>query len=149
MSSVKDFFSASDREKILQAVKDAENRTSGEIRIRIEEKAEENLLDQARKAFEALGLRKTELRNGVLFFIAVKDKKFAVLGDDGINEKVPGSFWEDVKNMMRENFKKGLFAQGITEGINLAGEQLAAFFPHEKKDVNELPDAISFSGEEE
>jgi len=143
--SFKNFFTKDDEMSILEAVKQAESRTSGEIRVRIEKNAGADIMRTARSAFEALGMRKTKLRNGIMFLLAVEDRKFVVLGDDGINNKVPANFWDKTRDIVQENFRKNLFAQGLAEGVKLAGEQLAAFFPYEKEDVNELPDAISYA----
>lgn len=143
--SFKNFFTKDDEMSILEAVKQAESRTSGEIRVRIEENAGADIMRTARSAFEALGMRKTKLRNGIMFLLAVEDRKFVVLGDDGINNKVPANFWDKTRDIVQENFRKNLFARGIADGVKLAGEQLAIFFPYEKEDVNELPDAISYA----
>ena len=102
---------------------------------------------KARKVFESLGMRNTALHNGVLFFLAIDDREFVILGDDGINEKVPDDFWNNTKDLVLESFKKGLFAEGLSKGIKEAGEQLSTYFPVQKDDQNELPDAISFSEE--
>jgi uncharacterized membrane protein len=89
-------------------------------------------------------MHKTALRNGVLFYLAVVDRKFAIIGDAGINAKVPADFWNDVKEMMLVNFKAGMFTDGLSKGILMAGEHLKIHFPHQPDDVNELPDEISF-----
>jgi uncharacterized membrane protein len=81
---------------------------------------------------------------GVLFYLAVEDRKFAVIGDAGINAKVPVDFWDTTKELMLKNFKEGKFTEGLSEGIIIAGKQLKTHFPHQKDDVNELPDEISF-----
>lgn len=143
--SFKDFFTKDDERLILEAIKQAELRTSGEIRVRVEKNAGQDIMQTARSAFEELGMRKTHLRNGVMFLLAVIDRKFVVLGDDGINNKVPANFWDKTRDIVQENFRKNLFAQGLAEGVKLAGEQLTAFFPYKKEDVNELPDAISYA----
>jgi uncharacterized membrane protein len=92
-------------------------------------------------------MRKTSLRNGVLFFLGVNQRRFVVLGDDGINQKVPEGFWDSVRDIVQEHFRKGLFAEGLAEGIRRAGKQLATFFPCERGDINELPNAISYGRE--
>jgi uncharacterized membrane protein len=138
------FFTKEQQAEILDAVRQAENETSGEIRVHIETYCPENVLDRAAWIFRKLGMQKTAERNGVLFYLAVEDRKFAVLGDAGINEKVPDGFWDQVKDLLRENFKEGRFTEGLSEGIILAGEHLKKHFPHRKDDVNELPDDISF-----
>jgi uncharacterized membrane protein len=89
-------------------------------------------------------MHKTDLRNGVLFFLAVKDRKFAILGDAGINAAVPDNFWDEVKETVLAEFKQERFAEGLEKGILMAGEKLKEFFPYQSDDVNELPDDISF-----
>ncbi len=138
------FFSREEKEKIMGAVKSAETSTSGEIRVHIDNRCKENVMDRAAWWFGKLEMHKTEQRNGVLFYLAVKDKKFAILGDAGINSVTPDDFWDIIKEKMLEHFQKGQFADGLSRGILLAGEALQAHFPHQDKDVNELSDEISF-----
>jgi uncharacterized membrane protein len=138
------FFTKEQQAVILAAVKEAENQTSGEIRVHIETSCEEDVLDRAAWVFKKLGMHKTAERNGVLFYLAVKDRKFAVIGDAGINSKVPAGFWDDVKDLLLKRFRDGKFTDGLSEGIIMAGEHLKKHFPHKKDDVNELPDEISF-----
>lgn len=146
-AALRNFFTNDDERLILSAVREAESQTSGEIRVHIEKKAGKHPLKVARKAFEALGMRDTELHNGVLFVLALEDRQFIILGDDGINEKVPDGFWDEVKDVVLNHFRENRFAQGLAEGIQLAGVQLSTFFPHQKGDINELPDAISYADE--
>lgn len=148
MEKLKDFFSEDDEKLIETAIKEAEKETSGEIRVHLEKNGGDEPMKFARKAFEKLGMRNTELHNGVLFVLAVEDRKFVILGDDGINQKVPDGFWNEVKDIVIDKFKKGLFADGLSEGIRLAGKQLATFFPYQKGDVDELSNAISYADEE-
>ena len=138
------FFTKEQQATILAAVKEAENQTSGEIRIHIETTCDEDVLDRTAWVFKKLGMHKTAERNGVLFYLAVKDRKFAVIGDAGINSKVPAGFWDDVKELLLKRFRDGKFTEGLSEGIIMAGEHLKKHFPHKKDDVNELPDEISF-----
>jgi uncharacterized membrane protein len=138
------FFTKEQQAQILAAVKEAENETSGEIRVHIETFCREDVLDRAAWIFKKLGMHSTAERNGVLFYLAVSDKKFAVIGDAGINSKVPAGFWDCVKELLQENFRSGRFTEGLSEGIILAGTHLKKHFPHKKDDVNELPDEISF-----
>lgn len=140
----KDLFTEAEQQQIVAAIKQAEKNTSGEIRVHIERKCKEDVLDHAAFMFDALEMQKTEQRNGVLIYLAVEDRKLAILGDAGINQKVPVNFWEDVKNIMVGNFKKGEFAKGLSDGIIKAGEQLKTHFPYQKDDQNELSDDISF-----
>ncbi len=139
-----DFFSSEEKDLVMQAVKEAELNTSGEIRVHLESKCTKDVLDRAAYIFEKLKMHKTKLRNGVLFYLAINDRKFAILGDAGINATVPGNFWNEIKNEMLAYFKDRKFAQGLSKGIKMAGIQLKSHFPYQKDDINELPDDISF-----
>lgn len=143
-----EFFSPDQKKKIVEAIRQAEKETSGEIRVHIETGCPDDVLDRAAWIFSKLGMQKTRERNGVLFYLAVEDRKFAVIGDSGINALVPEGFWNQVKEIMRKNFTAGRFTEGLTEGITLAGRQLKNFFPLRKDDRNELADGISFSAGE-
>jgi uncharacterized membrane protein len=138
------FFSKEQQAQILASVKEAELDTSGEIRVHIETSLKGDVLDRAAWLFKKLGMYKTAERNGVLFYLAIQDKKFAIIGDAGINSKVPAGFWDDISELLSRNFKEGKFTEGLSEGILLAGKHLKIHFPHQKDDVNELPDEISF-----
>lgn len=140
----KESFSKEERADIVAAIKAAELKTSGEIQVHLENHCKEDVLDRAAHIFKVLKMHRTEERNGVLFYMAIKDHKFAILGDAGINKKVPVGFWDDIKEKMRTEFKKGEITTGLKKGIQMAGEQLAAFFPFQKDDSNELSDEISF-----
>ena len=142
--SVQKYFTAENKLQITNAIRVAETNTSGEIRVHIESRCKGDVLDQAAYVFEKLGIHKTELRNGVLFYLALEDHKFAILGDAGINQKVPGDFWENIKKGIVTKFKDGLYSEGLAEGIIKAGEQLKEHFPYQDDDVNELSDEISF-----
>lgn len=142
--SVENFFTTADKKKIAEAIAAAELNTSGEIRLHVEGRCKIDVLDRAAYVFEKLKMHQTALRNGVLFYLAVYDRKFAILGDAGINQVVPENFWDDVKETMVGYFKDGKMTEGISTGILMAGKHLKANFPHQKDDVNELPDDISF-----
>lgn len=144
MIKASSFFTKEQQIQILSAIKEAEEATSGEIRIHIETSLSGNVLDRAAWIFNRIGMHKTSDRNGVLFYLAVSNRQFAIIGDKGINSKVPEDFWEEVKELLRKNFTKGKFTEGLVEGIHLSGLQLKGNFPHKKDDVNELPDEISF-----
>ena len=144
MNDIKSIFSKETNAGIVSAIKEAEMNTSGEIRLHIEDKCKIDVLDQAAFIFKKLEMHKTDLRNGVLFYLAVSDRKFAILGDAGINAKVPDNFWDEIKDIMTIHFKNGEFVDGLTKGITMAGEQLKKHFPHQSDDVNELSDEISF-----
>lgn len=139
------FFTKAEQEKILEAVKEAEKETSGEIRVHIESRLSGKVLDRAAWIFKKIGMDKTENRNGVLFYLAIKNRQFAVIGDKGINEKVPADFWDSTFKILQQHFKKGKFAEGLIEGILMAGKQLKTHFPYKRDDVNELPDEISYT----
>lgn len=139
------FFSKEQQAQILASVKEAEMETSGEIRVHIETSLKDDVLDRAAWLFRKMGMDKTAERNGVLFYLAVNDRKFAIIGDAGINSKVPAGFWDDISEVLKKNFKEGKFTEGLAEGIIMAGNQLKTHFPHRLDDVNELPDDISFN----
>lgn len=128
---------------ISHAVTLAENRTSGEIRVCVERTADEDPIARAMHYFKELGMDQTALQNGVLIYIAVQDKQFAIIGDKGINQKVPLDFWEETKNCMLEHFKKQELIQGIVAGVQMAGEQLKHYFPVAENDINELPNDVA------
>jgi uncharacterized membrane protein len=142
--SARNFFTKQQKEDILMAIKNAELDTSGEIRVHIEQKCPGDALDRAAVIFDKLEMQKTELRNGVLFYLALQNRKFVVLGDSGINHVVPDNFWDDVRDVMLNHFRDSRFVEGLTEGIALAGRQLKMHFPYHRDDVNELSDEISF-----
>lgn len=139
----KNFFNKQQKEQIVQAIRDAELNTSGEIRLHIETKCKGEPLDRAVQLFEKLKMHQTHLRNGTLIYLAVNDKKFAIFGDEGINSTVPENFWEDVKQIMQVAFQKNEFTQGICDGIQQVGQKLKELFPYQDDDVNELDDDIS------
>jgi len=136
-------FKNKDKNLIVQAIVEAEKQTSGEIRVHVEARAGKEPMARAAEVFARLGMDKTQDRNGVLFYLAFKDRKFVVLGDEGIDQKTPDDFWEEIKDLMSTEFQAGRFASGLVTGINKAGEALAECFPYQKGDVNELSDEIS------
>ncbi len=140
----KDFFTKEQKTLIVNSIKQAELNTSGEVRVHIEDRCKIDVLDRASTVFAKLKMHETKLRNGVLFYLAVKDRKFAILGDRGINAKVHENFWNEIKDLMADKFSQGKFAEGLAEGIIKAGEQLKNYFPYQSDDVNELDDEISF-----
>ncbi|RLD39843.1 MAG: TPM domain-containing protein [Bacteroidetes bacterium] len=142
--SAKDFFSGEQRDDIKQAIMNAELDTSGEIRVHIDSKCKGEVMDRAYEVFKKLKMHDTGLRNGVLFYLAVKNRKFAIIGDKGINEIVPEDFWEELKSDMLDAFREGNFTDGLIDGITRTGTHLKQHFPYQTDDVNELPDEISF-----
>jgi len=143
-SDARNFFSKEDKLAIKKAILNAENDTSGEIRVHLESEVEGDVLDRAAFVFTKLKMEQTRLRNGVLIYLAVGSKKFAIIGDVGINNEVPENFWEETKELMANRFKNGEFVEGLIEGIEQAGTKLKKHFPHHIDDINELSDDISF-----
>ncbi|MCZ4245432.1 TPM domain-containing protein [Pedobacter punctiformis] len=137
-------FSDIEQDKIAKAIADAENATSGEIRIAIDKHCEGNAYEKAIEYFTKLNMDKTAQRNGVLIYLAHADHKFAIIGDSGINRVVPDNFWETTKVAMNAHFANGNLADGIVAGVALAGEKLALFFPYQAGDINELPNDIVY-----
>jgi len=144
MIKAKDFFTKEQQDKIVAAVKEAESNTSGEIRVFIEDNCSGDVLDRAAFIFKELEIHKTKERNGVLFYLAISHRKFAILGDVGINIKVKKDFWDEIKHEMIRHFKAQDFTTGLSKGIIMAGNALKTHFPHQLDDVNELPDEIVF-----
>lgn len=139
------FFSPEQKTAMTEAIQQAEKNTSGEIRIHIENHCKKEALDRASQVFAELKMHKTDLRNGVLVYIALNDHKLAILGDAGINAKVADDFWDAIKNSMVKKFKSGDICEGICEAVLAVGLQLKTYFPYQTDDKNELSDDISFS----
>ena len=137
-------FTEEQKQAMVAAIQEAEKNTSGEIRVHSENHTSKDVLDRAAQVFAELKMHKTALRNGVLIFVALDDKKLAILGDAGTNAKVPADFWDETKNHMVEQFRQGQICEGVCEAVREAGKQLKAYFPYQSDDVNELPDEISF-----
>lgn len=142
--SAKNFFSKEQQQSIQSAIAAAELNTSGEIRVHIDDKCKGDVLAQAAIVFSDLKMDKTKLRNGVLFYLAVSDQLFAIIGDKGINEKVPADFWDTIRDTMLAHFKQQQFTEGLNKGIAMAGEKLKAHFPLEADDKNELSNEVTF-----
>lgn len=142
--NAKELFTDELQKQVVQSIEQAELNTSGEVRVHVDDNCKGNVLDRAAFVFEKLEMHKTELRNGVLFYLAVQDRKFAILGDAGINEKVSDDFWDEIKNDVISSFKQGDFAGGLSAGVIKAGEQLKSHFPYQDDDINELDNEISF-----
>jgi uncharacterized membrane protein len=138
------FFTREQKIRITNAIRTAESDTSGEIRAHVERTCLGDSTDRAAYLFKKLGMHKTSLRNGVLFFFSYDDHKLAIIGDAGINSIVPDDFWNNILDMMTGKFREGDFAGGLEAGILMAGTQLKKNFPFKSDDINELPDEISF-----
>ena len=143
MSKVEDFLTTEDEQEIVEAIRMAEKNTSGEIRVHIEKTTSLDAYDRAMEVFHELKMDETELKNGVLIYLAVEDRNFVICGDQGINDVVPNDFWNCTRDVMVAEFKKGDFKQGLIAGITRAGEQLQHYFPWLEGDTNELSNEIS------
>lgn len=143
----KTFFTTQEQDQIIESIRLAELNTSGEIRLHIEAKCEGDAYERAKVVFEQLGMHATEQKNGVLFYLAYADHKFAILGDKGIHEKVSQQFWDAEKELLLSYFKQQKFAEGLCLAIAQAGEKLKQHFPFQSNDTNELSNDISFGSE--
>ena len=142
---MRDIITEEQEQEIMEAIGKAEANTSGEIRVHIESNCPHDPLDRAVEVFVSLHMHQTKLRNGVLFYVALKSHKFAVIGDAGINAVVPDNFWDETKTTVLSEFKNGNYGKGLVKGILMAGDQLSTFFPHDPEtDTNELQNDISF-----
>lgn len=144
MPTARNFFTDKQQEDLRQAIMNAELDTSGEIRVHIENTCKGEVMDRALELFHKLEMEKTENRNGVLFYLAVKNRKFAIIGDKGIHEAVTENFWDRIRNSMLNQFRENNFSEGLLEAIAETGLQLKKYFPYKTNDVNELSDDISF-----
>ncbi|WP_045801306.1 TPM domain-containing protein [Flagellimonas lutaonensis] len=143
MSAVEDFLTAEEEQEIVKAILEAEKNTSGEIRVHIEPTAKIDHFSRAQQVFHMLKMDNTKDANGVLIYVAVKDRKFVIYGDKGIDRVVPKGFWDSTRDLMASYFKKGDFKNGIIQGVLKAGEELQAHFPWDHNDTNELSDEVS------
>jgi uncharacterized membrane protein len=137
-------FSDEEQQRIRVAIEDAEKLTSGQLRVCIEKTCSEDVLLRATHYFKKLGMQHTKHRHGVLIYLATVDRKFAIIGDKGIDSVVPAGFWDKTKDAMLQHFKYGELVDGIVTGVKIAGEQLAKYFPHNDSDKTQLPDDIAF-----
>jgi len=143
MSRVEDFLTAKEEQEIVQAILDAEKNTSGEIRVHIEAHTRNDHVNRAKEVFHLLKMDNTKEENGVLIYVAVNDKRFAIYGDRGIDQVVPKDFWNTTKDIIESHFKNGRFKQGLIDGILKAGKELEDHFPWNHGDANELSNEIS------
>jgi uncharacterized membrane protein len=144
MAETTNFLTADEEAAVIEAIRQAEKNTSGEIRVHVENTSEKPPLERAQEVFAVLGMDATAAKNGVLFYVGVKDRSFALLGDKGIDNMVEPDFWDCTKDIVLGHFKESHFAEGLIAGILRAGERLKAYFPYEAdNDTNELPDTIS------
>ena len=142
-SSIENFLTTKEEEDIIQAIRDAELKTSGEIRVHIESNFETTIETRTLEVFSMLKMYNTQQRNGVLIYVAVNDHAFAIYGDQGINDKVADDFWERTEKIIETHFRAGHFRKGLVEGILHAGQQLKRYFPVGDADTDELTNTIS------
>ncbi len=145
MVTAEDLLTKQQREQVAQAIAEAERSTSSEIRVHLEDHIEEDVLDHAAYIFEELGMHRTAERNGILIYICVADRTMAVIGDKGINEKVPEGFWDGLIGSLRSHFQQGLYAEGLILAVKTVGSLAARYFPRNSNDRNELSNEVSFS----
>ena len=143
MSKLEDFLTAQEEQQIIAAIKSAEKNTSGEIRVHIENTTEKSPLERAKEVFLLLNMDETKLQNGVLFYVAVDCKQFAIYGDRGIYHQTKQDFWDAEKELVVNHFSKKQNAEGLISAIEKVGEKLQKLFPFTSDDVNELPNEIS------
>jgi uncharacterized membrane protein len=137
------FLQALDDDAILRAIRAAEERSSGEIRVHVSSHETTDAQKDAAARFEALGMTKTRERNGVLFYLAPKSRAFAVIGDTAIHERCGPAFWTEIASAMEAAFREGRYTDGLVAGIARAGFALAEHFPRQHDDANELSDEVS------
>jgi uncharacterized membrane protein len=143
---IEDFFTAEQKEQIRNAIEMAEHKTSGEIRLHIENECPGDALHRAMHVFHKLHMHKTKYRNAVLFYLAIDHKKLAIVGDEEIHKKVPEGFWDKVKEHLISRFKVGNYALGLCEGLEMT---LKIHFPRHDNDKNQLSDDISYGHKKE
>ena len=143
MSRVEEFLNQKQEKQIVKAIRTAELHTSGEIRVHIENTTKKEAITRATEVFYYLKMDETKNKNGVLFYLAVADKKFALIGDENIHKKVPNDFWNHTKNIVLKEFKIAHFTSGLVKGILAIGKELKQYFPFKEDDKNELSNAIS------
>lgn len=142
--STNGFLTEKQEQRIIEAIAEAENKTSGEVRVHIEHKSNRDPLERAARIFHELGMDETELQNGVLIYIATEDHKAAVYAGKGIHKQVEEGFWNDVLNIILNHFRQEDYEAGIVEAVKKVGNKLKELFPGRKGDINELTDDISY-----
>ena len=143
MANVEDFLTSKEEEEIIEAIRIAESQTSGEIRVHIERQCDIDIYERALDVFHTLKMDNTQAKNGVLIYVAIDNKSFVILGDQGINNAVNADFWNSTRDKIAAHFKSGQFKQGLIDGITEAGKVLSQYFPWHYTDKNELDNTIS------
>lgn len=140
---VAQFLTKQQEQEVINSIQEAEKNTSGEIRVHFEKSVDQDPIARAKEVFYQLEMHNTKFKNGILFYVAVDDHQFAVLGDEGIDKVVPDDFWESIKDEVLNEFKLGNHSKGLVLGILHTGEKLKEYFPFNDDDINELSDEIS------
>lgn len=145
MASAKHFLMEAEKNSIVAAIRKAELHSSGEIRVHIDDRCDNDAYDRAVKVFQHLDMDKKIFRNAVLIYIAVKDRKFSVIGDEALHEKVGKDFWKNITEQLHNDFQMNNIGTGICNAIDTIGVALLKYFPAiDELDRNELPDDISY-----
>lgn len=143
MNVVESFLTTKEEQAVILAIQEAEKNTSGEIRVHIENNTEKPTLERAKEVFLYLKMDQTQQKNGILLYVGVASRKFAILGDEGINKVISKDFWEEEKQVVLDNFSQKKFKEGLILAIEKVGEKLKDLFPYKEGDKNELSDNIS------
>ena len=143
MSNIEDFLTTSEEQEIIEAIRIAEQNTSGEIRVHIEQNCKNDVFEHAMEVFHYLKMDNTKLQNGVLIYVAVDQKSFVIYGDKGINGVVDLNFWDSTRDVIASHFKDGEFTKGLIKGVQKAGQELSKHFPWIHGDFDELDNTIS------
>lgn len=140
----KKFLTEAESSQLAEAVKQAESRTSAEIKVVIVRHCWRDIRDKAVRLFNKLGLTNTEERNCVMIMLVLANREFLIYGDTGIHKKVGQDFWDDVRDIMAAKFCEDEFAEGLRQGVNRVGEKLTEHFPHRKDDKDEISDEVVY-----
>ncbi|MBT8272119.1 MAG: TPM domain-containing protein [Bacteroidia bacterium] len=143
--SIEDFLGPEGEQQVINAIREAELNTSGEIRVHLEYSCSGHAFERAQEVFSILGMDNTRQQNAVLIYVALQDHQFAICGDKGIDGVVPENFWDSTRDLIQNHFCSGNFISGLSSGIIEVGNQLKSHFPRGGSDINELPDSISTS----
>ncbi len=143
-TNLKKFLSEAESARINSAIKEAESKTSGEIKVVMARHCWGKIEAKAAKIFRELGLDKTKERNCVLILFIVTNREFLIHGDQGIHEKVGQGFWDDIRDKMAAAFKQDEFGEGISQGVCLIGERLSEYFPYQRDDTDEISNEIVY-----
>ena len=142
--SLDQLITAEEQNRLLDKIAGIEKRSSGEVRIHVTGRRVEDPLEAARRTFTSLGMSATKRRNGVLVYLSLPSRRFAIVGDEGIDRVTPADYWESLRDAMAERFTAGGFCDGLLEILERVEEVLVQHCPYEQGDVDELPDELSY-----